>query len=141
MENEWGDLEAQFVTRLRDEKVEPVPAPIVALAQASLNGHPTGEKDSDGNEIRLHAMQREFETAERAAAFAKHMRNAGKHTTPPSSITVLVDPNREKVQARHAETGQLLVKADGKPDMIDGPVVNDRLVAWRAGAKRGRVAG
>jgi hypothetical protein len=136
VENEWDGLEAQFVTKLREDRVEPVPAPIVRLAQLSLDGttHP------DNPDVTLHAMQREFESVERAAAFAKHMKNAGPHTNPPSSVTVAVDPNRTKVQARNAETGELLFKDNGKPDMVPGPSVNPRLVAWRAGARRGRAA-
>jgi hypothetical protein len=134
MDNEWDGLEAQFVTKLREDRVEPVPAPIVRLAQLSLDG----TKHPDDAELVLHAMQREFETPERALAFAKHMKNAGPHTNPPSSVTVAVDPNRPKVQARNSETGELLFKDNGKPDMVPGDPVNPRLVAWRAGARRGR---
>jgi hypothetical protein len=138
---EWEGLNAQFVTKLRDEKIEDVPEQIVKLAQASLDGQP--KPDDPG--VLMHAMQFTFtseptdaENVAKATAFAKHMRNAGAHTKPPSSITVLQDPERVKVQA--TENGEPLFR-DGKPVMVPGPAVNPAKVAWRAGARRGRVAG
>ena len=134
MSNEWDNLNAAFVTTLREQKVEPVPEPIVKLAQRSFDGvtHP------DDPNSKLHAMQMEFETEARAAAFAKHMRNAGPHTKPPSSITVVIDPQRGKVAK--VEDGKEVLNESGKPVMVPGPAVNPRLVAWRAGARRGRAA-
>jgi hypothetical protein len=133
--NEWDGLNAQFVTTLREQKVEPVPEPIIKLAQRSLDGipHPTDEG------VVLHAMQLEFETEARAAAFARHMRNAGLHTSPASSITVVIDPERRKVPK--TEDGREVVNETGRPVMVPGPAVNPRLVAWRAGARRGRNSG
>lgn len=133
-ETEWGNLEAAFVTTLREQHIEPVPPQIVRYAQMSYDGAPD-PADPENPDRKLHAMQHEFETPERAAAFARHMRNAGPHTTPPSSVTVVVDPARRKVQA--IENGEPVMK-DGKAVMVPGPPVNPRLVAWRAGARRGR---
>jgi hypothetical protein len=135
--NEWGKLEAQFVTSLREVKTEPVPDQIVRLAQASLNGRPTGEQDKDGSPVLMHAMSITFETPERAEAFARHMRNAGPHTIPQSSVTVVVDPERGKVQDKD-ENGNPRVNDKGKPVMVPGDPVNPCKVAFRAGARRGR---
>jgi|SRR5579859_838758 len=133
--SDWDGLEAQFVTTLREQRVEPVPAPIVKLAQRSLDGivHPSNP------EAKLHSMQLEFDTEAKAIAFERHMKNAGLHTTPQSSITVVRDPERGKVQQTDSE-GRPIVNDKGKPVMIPGTAVNPRKVAWRAGARRGRAA-
>ena len=136
MANEWDSLNAEFVTTLREQKIEPVPEPIVKLAQKSLDGavHP-------GNpELRLHSMQLTFDSEAKAAAFAKHMRNAGAHTSPPSSVTVVIDPERTKVE-KLDESGQPVLNDAGKPVKVPGPPVNPCKVAWRAGQRRGRTAG
>jgi hypothetical protein len=130
---EWDDLNAQFVTTLREQRVEPVPDPIVKLAQKSYDGVP----DPSNPENVLHSMQLAFEDEARAMAFERHMKNAGLHTTPPSSVTVVRDPERGKVQKMNAE-GQPEVNENGKPVMVPGPPVNPCKVAWRAGARRGR---
>lgn len=129
-ETTWAGLEATFVTKLRETKTEPVPDEIVKLAQRSLTG-------IDQNGTKLHAMQLEFETAERATAFAKHMRNAGPHTDPASSISVVIDPERRKVQDTTAD-GKPRFNDEGKAVMVDGPAVNPKLVAFRAGPRRGK---
>lgn len=133
VEQEWGDLEAQFVTQLRETKTEPVPAPIIAQAQKSFDGM----DDPRNPGQKLHAMQLEFASVERAQAFAKHMRNAGPHTNPPSSVTVVVDPDRKKVD-QIGPDGQVVKDENGKVVKVPGPAVNPRLVAWRAGVRRGR---
>lgn len=132
-ETEWDSREAVYVTQLRETKIEPVPAPIVALAQKSYDGAP----DPDHEGQKLHAMQLTFETVARAIAFERHMRNAGPHTTPPSSVTVVRDPNRKKV-AQTGPDGNVVMGENGKPVMVPGPAVNPNLVAWRAGIRRGR---
>lgn len=106
---DFGDVEGQHVEKLRAPRVQPVPDSIVQLAQRSLNGmiHPDDPKKI------MHAMTHQFQPGEEAKrdAFVKHMRNAGMHTTPPSSVTVVTDPDRNG---------------------------NDLRVAWRTGARRGR---
>lgn len=133
VENEWGGLEATFVTSLQETRVEPVPDPIVKLAQRALDGapHPT---DPDKT---IHAMEITFETEAKAEAFARHMRNAGLHTTPKSSITVKIDPESQKVP-KLDENGQTVYNDNGRAVMVPGPPVNPRKVAWRAGLRRGR---
>jgi len=133
MANEWDGLNAEFVTTLREKRIEPVPEPIVRLAQKSLDGVP---HPNDENTL-LHAMQLTFDTEAKAAAFARHMSNAGLHTKPLSSITVVIDPERTKVPK--VENGQEVVNGTtGKVIMVPGPPVNPCKVAWRAGARRGR---
>lgn len=134
-DEDWGAYEAGFVEKLRAEKTEPVPEPIIRLAQQSRNG----QQHPDNPELVKHAMHVELDTEAKAQAFAKHMRNAGAHTTPPSSITVIVDPDRKKVQATTDEGG-LRWTDDGKPLMVAGPPVNPRKVAFRAGPRRGKTA-
>lgn len=132
-DNEWGDLQAVFVATLRESKTEPVPEQIIRMAQMSL----TGFRQENGTV--LHAMQHEFETVERAEKFMRHMRNAGAHTTPVSSITVVQDPDRRKV-VKYDEQGNPVLNEAGKPVMVPGPAVNPLVVAWRAGAKKGKTA-
>lgn len=134
-DEDWGTVEAGFVEKLREEKTEPVPEPIIKLAQRSRNGqvHP------DNPELVKHAMHVTLESEAKAQAFAKHMRNAGAHTTPPSSITVVVDPDRKKIQAT-TDDGVLRWTDDGKPLMTAGPPVNPRKVAFRAGPRRGKTS-
>lgn len=107
---DWDALEATTSATLREPKVVPVPAGIVRQAQKAV----TGVTMPDG-EVR-HTLEFEFPSAELAAEFAGHMKNAGKLTEPASTITVLVDPVGV---SRKAE-------------------VNPRLVRWQAGARRGR---
>lgn len=133
VENEWGGLEATFVTNLQETRVEPVPEPIVKLAQRALEGAPH-PADPDKT---IHSMEITFESAEKAAAFARHMRNAGLHTDPKSSITVVVDPESRKVP-KLDENGQPVYTEGGKAVMVPGPPVNPAKVAWRAGLRRGR---
>lgn len=136
--DEWGDLEGQFVTSLREKRVEPVPAQIVKLAQKSYDGVEVTQPD--GSTIVRHAMEKEFETPERAARFAAHMRNAGPHTNPPSSVTVLVDPEQSRVPVLN-EDGSQKYADNGKPVTQPGDPVNPSLVRWRAGKPRGRQPG
>lgn len=134
-ETEWGGLEAKFVTSLRETRVEPVPGPIVKLAQRALEGQP---HPSDPEKT-MHAMELEFETPEKAAAFAKHMRNAGLHTNPLSSVTVIIDPESERV-AKLDDNGRPVTTEGGKTVWVPGAPVNPRKVAFRVGQRRGRQA-
>lgn len=104
----WEHVTGSAVERLRAPKITPVPAPIVKLAQQSWDG-----VKKDG-EVR-HVLRHQFKEGEeaRAEAFAKLMKKAGPHTVPPTSVSVVVDPD---------ENGNTL------------------LVAWKAGARRGRGA-
>lgn len=104
----WGDLNGTVANRLRKPKVADVPAPIVRQAQRSYDG-----VKIEGSDEMAHILEREFASEEMAAAFAKHMRNAGNHTKPTTSVSVAVDPEE------------------------DG---NKRLVRWKAGTRRGRAA-
>ena len=131
-EFKWGDVEGTFVDTLREKKVEPVPPEIVRLAQKSFDG-------VDGpNGTKLHAMHLEFPTAEMAQAFEKHMRNAGDHTKPVSSITVIRDPDRDRVPDTDDRGVQMVNPESGRKQTKLGPEVNPRKVAFRAGERRGR---
>lgn len=110
-EFDFGEIEGQAVERLRAAKVEPVPDSIVKLAQLSLDGVPHPQDA----EKRLHVRTHQFKPGEEAKrdAFVKHMRNAGMHTNPVSSVTVVTDPDRND---------------------------NHLKVSWRAGKRRGRAS-
>lgn len=140
-ENEWGNLEVSYVAKLRDVRVEPVPPEFVELAQRVLKGmpHPDGLTNDDGTPVLVHAGNYRAPTEAKAKAFAAHMRNAGLHTKPLSSVTVVIDPERTKVQDTN-EDGSLKYTEAGKAVMVDGPAVDPKLVAFRVGARRGRAA-
>lgn len=105
-EFDWSGITARPAVRLQKEKIKDVPKSIVKHAQDSYDGV------MHQGELR-HVLVHEFPNEELAAQFAKHMKNAGPHTTPETSISVVIDPD-----------------ADG----------NKRLVSWRAGKRRGRKA-
>ena len=132
--NDWGDLEAQVELRLQAEKVQPVPAPIVKMAQKSLDGVPHPETGD-----LMHALQYEAPTVDKAVAFVEYMRNAGAHTHPKSTVRVTRDPDRVKIVNTDPETGEPVINAaTGKPERVAGPPVNPRLVVFRAGERPGR---
>jgi hypothetical protein len=106
-EFDFTSVQAKAVTRLKPRKIVPVPDTIVKLAQQSFDGVPGPE------ETTLHVLEHRFESEERASKFAEHMRHAGDHTSPVTSVTALIDPD---------ESG------------------DKRIVRWRAGARRGRGA-
>lgn len=108
----WEAFEAVTVERLREPKVQPVPAGIIKQAQRAVTGvtAPNGEV--------MHTLEYEFPAKELAIEFAKHMKHAGQHTNPVSTITVLVDPQ----------------------GVAKGSEVNPNLVRWQAGKRRGRAA-
>lgn len=106
----WDGITAQTAEVLKAPKVAPVPDAIRDQAQRSYDGVP---HPSDP-EKKLHVLSHRFGSDAQAAEFARLMKLAGPHTTPPSSVQAVVDP---------------FEKGD------------NRLVHWRAGAKRGRSAG
>lgn len=110
MEFDWAGISGSAVEKLRKPKTPPPPpASIVALAQRSWDGvpGPDGEK--------LHVLRHQFKAEEgkKAEAFGKLLKAAGPYTDPPTSVSVVTDPD---------ETGNTL------------------LYAWRAGVRRGRAA-
>lgn len=113
-EFDWGVITGQAVERLRAPKVASVPASIVELAQRSYVGV-VNEADPEG--ARLHVLRHQFDSASRAEQFVKLMRKAGDHTSPRTSVSVVVDPDR-----------------------IGAEAGGDRIVAWRAGERRGKKA-
>lgn len=96
IEFDFSELQAVTVDRLKAKKVVPVPASIVKLAQQSFDAESV--------------LELSLGSVERAAAFANHMKNAGDHTTPISSLTVVIDEDDKSV------------------------------VRWRAGKRRGRTS-
>lgn len=103
---DWGEITGQAVRRLKARKIPPVPAPIVRQAQRSWDGVPDPENEGE----KLHSLHFEFPSEKVAADFAKHMRNAGHHTTPKTTVSVVIDPENEG---------------------------NKKLVGWKAGTRRG----
>lgn len=122
---DWGELNGKAVERLRASKIVPVPPALVKQAQRSWDGvdGPGGTKLHvirydflpNFSHVKDEAKRREQATA-KAAAFAKLMRKAGDHTTPRTSVTVVIDPDHVK---------------DGDPEQ-------PWIVAWKAGKRRGR---
>lgn len=103
---DWSGVTGKAVERLRAPKIPDVPKEIVAQAQRAYDGvvdDKTGET--------YHVLAHRFGTEAQAEEFAKHVRNAGHHTTPLSTITAVVDP------------------------MNSG---DKRLVHWQGGKRRGR---
>jgi hypothetical protein len=105
-EFDWSGVNGQAVERLRAPKIPDVPKEIVAMAQRAYDG----VKDPKSGEM-FHVLSHRFGSDEQAAAFAKHVKNAGHHTTPLSTVTAVIDP---------MNTG------------------DNRLVHWQGGKRRGR---
>lgn len=110
-EFDWEGVTGAAVERLKAPKTPAIPAPIVAQAQRSWDG--VDDPKNPGN--KLHVLEHQFKKGEeaKAEAFAKLMKKAGALTVPPTSVSVVVDP-------------------DGKGNTL--------LISWRAGKRRGRGA-
>jgi hypothetical protein len=107
--DEWGAITAHAVQRLRAPKTPPPPPQVfINLAQESYLGRVDPE-NPEGE--RLHVLRYDFGSIERAAKAAKHLRDAGLHTMPKTSVTVVVDPDKDGSGA---------------------------VLSWRAGTRKGR---
>lgn len=118
VEFDWSKVNGQAVERLRAPKVYDVPAKIVELAQASFDGVPLRRNgkpvmDANGEPVLTHNMRHDFGAGyeKMAEEFATHMRHAGDHTTPLTSVSAVIDPDN------------------------DGSA---HVVSWKAGNRRGR---
>lgn len=72
------------------------------------------QRSYDGQKVDdeiVHVMRHRFPTVEQAEAAADELKRAGSYTTPPSSVRTLLDPDQEG---------------------------DKRVLAWTAGARRGR---
>lgn len=108
----WGEVTGQAVRRLTAKKVAPCPPEIVALAQRSWDGVP----DPDNEGEKLHAMTWDFNgNTAKAKAFAELLRVAGAHTTPPTSVKVVIDPHNDGTKPK-----------------------DEAVVGWLAGQRRGK---
>lgn len=104
----WDEVTGATTQRLRKPKIPACPAGIVAQAQRSYDGVKNAEDGLD------HILTYTFPSEAVASEFAKLMKNAaGFHTTPMTSVTVVVDPE---------DTG------------------DTKTVSWKAGARRGAAA-
>jgi hypothetical protein len=112
---DWSKITGKNVERLRASKVTPVPAHIVKLAQASFDQGTNMEFDFSN------LIKDAEQAVATAAEFAKHMRNAGNHTTPATSVSVVVGPEDLN------EAGDRVKLAD-------------HVVRWKAGKRRGKAA-
>lgn len=112
---DWTKITGKNVERLRASKVTPVPGHIVKLAQESYTS-------GTNKEVDFAALVKDADKAVATAAeFAKHMRNAGNHTTPPTSVSVVIGPED------FDERGERIKLAD-------------TVVRWKAGKRRGKAA-
>jgi hypothetical protein len=108
----WEGVTGKAVERLRAPAPPPRPPDsIVALAQKSWDG--VDGKDGE----KMHVLRHQFreDETEKRDAFMKLLKKAGAHTTPPTSVSVVTDPDRTAPP-------------------------NEHLVAWKAGVRRGRGA-
>jgi hypothetical protein len=91
---DWSDVQAQAVQRLREPKRPPRPPEVfVNLVQESYVGR-VDQQNPDGE--RLHVLSHDFGTPERAAKAAGFLKDAGYHTSPAVSVTVVIDPYKEE---------------------------------------------
>lgn len=112
---DWSKITGKTVERLRASKVTPVPAHIVSLAQASY-------AQGANKEVDFALLIKDADKAlATAAEFGKHMRNAGNHTTPPTSVSVVIGPE----------------DTDENGARIKLP---DTVVRYKAGKRRGKAA-
>jgi hypothetical protein len=108
-EFDWEGITGKAVERLRAPAPPPRPPDsIVTLAQRSWDGVGDGEE-------KMHVLRHQFKDGEteKRDRFIKLLKAAGAHTVPPTSVSVVTDPERNG---------------------------NEHLVAWKAGQRRGRGA-
>lgn len=97
---DWAKITGTTADRLRKPKIPAVPAPIVKLAQASYDSKEVKKfRFPDGTDLKV------------VEEFATHLRNAGHHTDPLTSVSAVIDP-------------------EGEDDKL--------LVTWKAGGRRGK---
>lgn len=102
---DWAGIKPVFKARLTPPKMPERPSDMaISLAQASYDG-----QDVDGETY--HVMTHRFKSEAQAAAAADELKRAGAYTTPVSTVTIAIDPEK---------TG------------------DKRVVSWRASGKRGR---
>ena len=112
---DWSKITGKTVERLRASKITPVPEHIVKLAQRSFDSGENIEWDAA-------SLVKDAEQAIKVAAeFAKHMRNAGNHTTPQSSVSVVIGPEDLDDEGNRVKLA-------------------DTVVRWKAGKRRGKAA-
>lgn len=102
---DWSGITPVFKARLTPPKRPERPSDMaISLAQASYDG-----QDVEGE--RFHVMSHRFKTEAQAAAAADELKRAGAYTTPESTVTVAIDPEKSG---------------------------DKRVLSWRASGKRGR---
>lgn len=81
---DWSKINGSTADRLRAPKIIPVPAHIVKLAQASYDdGEVKKYRFPDGTPEKV------------VEEFAEHLKNAGLHTEPNTSVQPVIDPENE----------------------------------------------
>lgn len=88
--SEWEDLDiesARPAERLREQRVQPVPAAIVRLAQKARDGVPHATREGEKVHVLEYGMP-----LKRAKEFQRHMKNAGLHVTPVATISCHIEP-------------------------------------------------
>lgn len=126
---DFGTVTGSFTERLRATKVTPVPDAIVKLAERSYAGDPAPTEADPAR--KLHVLRYDFPDEAMRDAFVKHMKNAGPLTTPPTSITVAIDPDATEQETITAEDGTETTRVIP---------VSPLTVSWRATLRKGRGA-
>lgn len=107
----WEGITGKAVETLRAPAPKPKPPEaVLKLAQLSWDGVGNGDE-------KKHVLRHQFKDGEeeKRDRFIQLLKNAGQHTTPRTTVTVVTDPDRETP-------------------------ANELLVAWKAGVRRGRGA-
>lgn len=124
---DFSKMTAEVTTRLREPRIPAVDAAIVRQAQRAVDG----AEFSDGKPQKTYALTYTFPSPEIAVLFAKGMRNAGHHTNPKCSLSVVINPDNA---IKRDKDGQPELDSAGKEQGTHKGLCT---VSWQAGARRG----
>lgn len=126
---DFTTVTGSFTEKLRAPRTAPVPESVVKLAQLSYDGQPAPTEADPGR--KLHVLHYTFPSEAMRDAFVKHMKNAGPLTTPPTSVSIAVDPDATESETVTDEKGNTVTRVIP---------VEPLKVSWRATLRKGRGA-